>query len=133
MADLLLTGPLDFHGVLTLQPDGGKVIAGGLEVLVEQATGIAPPFIFPPPPSGPIDNGQGVEIISSLNQTVKAGPKAIVTQGMCLQGDRKTWPGFVLPGSGNVTVNQIPMNVLNEQAVIFPSGGTAQFNNSGQS
>ena len=72
----------------------------------------------------------GGEVDRSLNKTVTAGGKAIVTQGMCLQGDM--WPGFVMRGSGTVTINHIPMNVQNEQATIFPSGAPATFSNSGQ-
>ncbi len=132
MADLELKGMLDFRGMLTLEASGGKVKAGGAEVLVEQAKGTAPPVILPPPPAAPSAPQPDVMIVSSLNKTVKAGAKAIVTQGMCMQGNPPTWPGFVLPGSGTVTVNRIPMNVVNDQAVIFPSGGSAQFSQSGQ-
>jgi hypothetical protein len=131
MANLDLKGTLDFKGMLTLTgASGGKVTVNGVEVLVEQAEGIAPPFIFPPPPAAPVDQGTKVTVLSSLNKTVKAGAKAIVTQGMALQGTLPpsgTWPGFVSRGSATVTVNQIPINVLGDQASIFPSGGTAQF------
>jgi hypothetical protein len=52
-----------------------------------------------------------------------------------MQGSTPTWPGMVLPSQGNtgpVTVNRIPMNVVGDQAVIFPSGGTASLGTSGQ-
>jgi hypothetical protein len=41
----------------------------------------------------------------------------------------------VLPSSNNstnVTINFIPVNVVNDMAMIFPSGGSATFNASGQ-
>jgi hypothetical protein len=139
MADLLLKGMLNFQGNLTLQPSGGKVLVDTREVLVElqppQTHGTAPSVILPPLPASPIDPGPGVVILSSLNKTVKAGTSPIVTQGMVMQGNTPTWPGMVLPSQGNsgpVTVNHIPMNVLNDQAVIFPSGGMATLTSSGQ-
>jgi hypothetical protein len=129
LANIDLKGTLDFKGILNLTgASGGKVTINGVEVLVEQAEGIAPPFIFPPPPASPIDPGTKVVVLCSLNKTVKAGAAAIVTQGMVLQGNNPTWPGFVSRGSATVTVNQIPMNVLNDQASVFPSGGTAMLN-----
>ena len=131
MADLVLKGTLDFRGLLTLKASGGKVKAGAMEVLVEQVKGQAvAPVLLPPPPASPATTSLDVVVMSSLNKTVTAGGKAIVTQGMCMQGN--IWPGFVLRGSGTVTVNQIPMNVQNEQATIFPSGGSALFSSSGQ-
>jgi hypothetical protein len=140
MADLVLKGRLDFRGNLTLKGAGGKVKVDSSEVLVElqppQSHGTAPPVILPPPPAAPLDAGPSVVILSSFNKTVKAGTKAIVTLGMVLQGDgARPWPGMVLPSQGNtgpVSVNQIPMNIAGDQAVIFPSGGTASFNTSGQ-
>jgi hypothetical protein len=41
---------------------------------------------------------------------------------------------MVLPSSANsnVTINRIPINVVNDMAMIFPSGGSATFNASGQ-
>ena len=131
MADLELKGTLDFSGMVSLTASGGKVKAGGLEVLVEQASGTAAaPVLLPPPPASPATTSVAVKVIVSLNKTVTAGGQAIVTQGMCLQGD--LWPGFVLRGSGTVTINHIPMNVQNEQATIFPSGAPATFSSSGQ-
>jgi hypothetical protein len=131
MADLLLKGTLDFRGMVALKASGGKVKSGGLEVLVEQVSGTAmAPVLLPPPPASPATTSVDVKVIASLNKTVTAGGKAIVTQGMCLQGN--IWPGFVLRGGGTVTVNHIPMNVQNEKATIFPSGASALFSSSGQ-
>jgi hypothetical protein len=77
-----------------------------------------------------------VWIVNSFNQTVKAGTKNLVAQGMAMQGQSGApmWPGMVLPSTGNptVTVNSIPVNVVNDSAAIFPSGGMASFNSSGQ-
>ena len=50
-------------------------------------------------------------IVASLNRTVTAGGKPIVTQGMAIQG--ATWPGFVLRGAATVTVrsdDRAPVN-----------------------
>jgi hypothetical protein len=140
MADLVLKGRLDFRGILTLQgAGGGKVKVDDKEVLVElqspQSHGTAPPVILPPPPVAPLDAGPNVVIVSSFNKTVKAGTKSIVTLGVVLQGATPTWPGMVLPTQGNagpVSVNQVPMNVQQDQAAIFPSGGTASLSTSGQ-
>jgi hypothetical protein len=73
-----------------------------------------------------------VWVINSFNKTVKVGARPLVTQGLVLQGRASgpIWPGMVLPSQGNtgptaVTVNNLPINVLGDQAVIFPSGGTA--------
>ena len=104
----------------------------GVEALVEQAQGQAPPFIFPPPPGSPVDAGPTVKVLVSLNKTVTAANKAIVTQGIAMQGSTPTWPGMVMRGSGTVTVNEIPINVVGEQAQIFPSGASGVFNQSGQ-
>jgi hypothetical protein len=135
MADLNLSGLLNFQGNLTLKADGGKVTIDGLEVLVEVAPGTAqgsaPSVILPPPPAAPADPAPGVGVINSFNKTVTVNGKAIVTQGIVMQGATPTWPGMVLPSQGNtapVTVNHLAMNVKNDQAVIFPSGGTATFN-----
>lgn len=135
MGDLNLKGMLNLKGILTL---GDKVLVGGEEALVVlqpgQKHGDAPPVIMPPPPAAPLDQGTAVVIIVSLNQTVKAKGKAIVTQGMAMQGNTSLWPGMVLPSTKNsgVTINFIPINVKGDQAVIFPSGGSASFNTSGQ-
>lgn len=139
MADLVLKGMLDFRGNLTLKASGGKVKVGGAEVLVELTPGskhgMAPPVIMPPPPASPADPGTNVVIINSLNKTVMAGGKPIVTMGMAMQGNNPMWPGMVLPSMGNttmVTVNRIAMNVVGDKAIIFPSGGSASFDTSGQ-
>ena len=131
MANLELSGTLDFGGMLDLQGEsGGKVLVENQEVLVEQAEGTAPPVMLPPPPAGPVEPGPKVIVICSLNKTVTASGKAIVTQGIVMQGNAPTWPGMVMRGSNNVTVNNIPMNVKGEQATIFPSGGTAMLSQS---
>lgn len=138
MGDLVLKGMLDFRGNLTLKAAGGKVKVGGQEVLVELTSGqhgMASPVIMPPPPASPADPGTKVIILNSLNKTVMAGGKPIVTMGMAMQGNNPMWPAMVLPSTGNttmVTVNHVAMNVVGDKAVIFPSGGTASFDTSGQ-
>lgn len=139
MGDLILKGTLNLGGVLKLNPSGGKVKVGGSEALVvlklrEGPHGQAPPVIQPPPPGAPVDDGPDVVVFLSFNQTVKAGDKAIVTQGMVMQGKIPLWPGMVLPSSGNSTVkvNGMAINVQNDKAVIFPSGGSATLSTSGQ-
>jgi len=133
MGGLKLTGPLNLMGNLTLKD---KVFAGGVEVLVEgNNLGNAPPVILPPPPASPSDPALQVSILASFNKTVKAGTKCIVAQGMVMQGSVPTWPGMMLPSQNNtspVSANGIPMNVVGDQAVIFPSGGSASFSQSGQ-
>lgn len=138
MAGLKLEGSLNLTGNLTLDASGGRVTAGGIEVLVqvnapaEPNQGTAPPVILPPPPAPPLDTGPNVWIVSSFNQTVKvatnAGSKPIVALGMVMQGSVPTWPGMMLPSKGNtgpVTVNGVPANVLGDQALIFPTGAPA--------
>lgn len=142
MADLELSGTLDFSGLLSLAGDGGKVTVGGKEVLVELTPtgrpahcGGASPVILPPPPAAPADVGVFVNVINSFNKTVTIGGKAIVAQGMAMQGNTPMWPGMVLPSQGNtgpVTANHLPMNVVGDQAVIFPTGAPASFDASGQ-
>ena len=140
MADLTLEGPLDLMGTLTLEGGGGgKVKVGTKEALVEvlpadppQCTDASPVLMPPPAPTFPQPT---VWIISSFNQTVKAGTKSLVAMGMAMQGQNAApWPGMVLPSSNNtsVTVNSVPVNVVDDMAVIFPSGGTAKFSASGQ-
>jgi hypothetical protein len=145
MADLTLKGTLNLMGTLTLKPGGGgklKIGGAGLEALVEatpsdppQCTS-APPVIMPPPPASPLQPQPTVWIVSSFNKTVKAQTKCIVALGMVMQGQSGApiWPGMMLPSSGNptVTINHIPINVANDQAIIFPSGGPAAFSTSGQ-
>ena len=138
MGDLNLKGTLNLAGMLTLNPSGGKVLVNGVEALVVLQPGgkhgDAPPVLLPPPPAAPADNGTGVVVISSFNQTVKAGAAAIVTQGMVMQGNGSIWPGMVLPSVGNatVTINRLHINVKGDQAAIFPSGGMASLSTSGQ-
>ena len=141
MADLNLKGPLNLMGNLTLK--GGKVKINGVEALVEVTpsdpaqSSAAPPVILPPPPASPLQPQPTVWIVNSFNKTVKAGSKSLVALGMAMQGQSGAplWPGMVLPSSANttVTINHIPVNVVNDMAVIFPSGGSAAFNASGQS
>lgn len=141
MADLQLTGILDFGGVLNLV--GGHVTANGAEVLVEaprgtgSSQGQAPaPVPIPPPPATPSDPGVDVWIFKSFNSTVTAGGKAIITQGMCAQGNpgTATWPGMVQPSMVNptVTVSQIAMNVVGDLGTILPTGAPVPFTTSGQ-
>jgi hypothetical protein len=147
MPDLALKGTLNLLGMLTLAgASGGKVKVGDVEALVEvlptdpaQCNG-APPVILPPPPGSPLQPQPTVWIVNSFNKTVKArtslGDRNLVTQGMAMQGQPAApmWPGMVMVSAGNptVTVNNIAVNVVNDQATIFPSGGTAVFTSSGQ-
>ncbi len=148
MADLVLkTGPggtLNLQGTLTLAGQGGKVKVGdaGLEALVEvlpsasaQST-TAPPVMLPPPPASPATTSMKVWIVTSFNKTVKAQSKAIVALGMVMQGDpgAPIWPGMMQPSTNTptVTINCVAINVVNDMAAIFPSGGMATFSSSGQ-
>jgi hypothetical protein len=144
MADLVLKGMLNLKGMLTLTPTaGGKVKVGAVEALVEvlpsdpPQSSAAPPVIMPPPPAAPAQPQPTVWIVNSFNKTVKAGMRPLVTQGMAMQGlsGAPMWPGMVMPSAGNptVTVNSVPVNVVGDQATIFPSGGMAAFTVSGQS
>lgn len=138
MADLTLKGMLTLLGNLQLNPDGGRVLIGeaGLEALVEEASGQgAPPVIQPPPPATPIAPQPDVKVISSFNKTVTAHGKNLVALGIVMQGSPSTWPGMMLPSVGNtgpVTINGVPINVAQDQATIFPSGGVGTFTDSGQ-
>jgi hypothetical protein len=140
VGDLNLKGVLGLKGVLKLNPSGGRVLVGGKEALVVLPIGqkhgdAAAPVIQPPPPAAPLDEGLDVVVFVSLNQTVQAGDKAIVTQGMVMQGTKlRAWPGMVQPSTNNPTVkiNGIAINVQNDMAIIFPSGGTATLGTSGQ-
>jgi len=135
MGDLKLTGPLNLMGNLTLKD---KVFVNNVEALVEgNNLGTAPPVILPPPPASPSDPAPPVSILASFNKTIKAGTKCIVAQGVVMQGSVPTWPGMMLPSQGNtspslVSANGLPINVVGDQAVIFPSGGSASFTQSGQ-
>jgi hypothetical protein len=139
MADLTLKGVLNLVGNLKLNPDGGKVLIGasGAKALVVEAEGqAAPPVLIPPPPASPSDPGTKVKVISSFNNTVTANGKTLVALGVVLQGNVPSWPGMMLPSVGNplpsVTINHIAINVANDQATIFPSGGVGTFTTSGQ-
>lgn len=149
MAGLALNGPLNLTGAdLVLNASGGTVTANGNEVLV-QATppsdpphcSTAPPVILPPPPAPPLDELTNVWVVNSFNQMVKVGTKPIVALGMAMEGGKvggmPTWPGMVQPSEKNsgpkaVTVNQVPANVVNDRAVIFPTGAPATLSSSGQ-
>jgi hypothetical protein len=143
MAGLELTGPLNLTGRLVLSASGGNVKAGGFEVLVQLSApgephhGTASPVILPPPPASPLDTGPNVWVISSFNQMVQIGTKPIVALGMVMQGQNPMWPGMVLPSQKNmqptaVSVNGVPANVQNDQAMIFPTGVPAALGTSGQ-
>lgn len=145
MADLKLSGPLNLMMNLTLKASGGKVKVGDAEALVQVSApadsnqGTGAPVILPPPPAPPLDEVPKVWIVSSFNQTVKIGTKPVVALGMVMEGGKAgppTWPGMMLPSKGNtdpVTVNHVPINVLGDQAVIFPTGAPANLNlSSGQ-
>jgi hypothetical protein len=136
MPGLALEGMLDVGGTIDLAGDaGGKVTAGNLEVLVVGATGKGTvPVPIPPPPAPPQDAGLDVDVSVSFNQTVTVGGKAVVTQGLCLQGNAKSWPGLVQASVGNLFVKAggQPMNVVGDMATILPSGAPALLTGSGQ-
>jgi hypothetical protein len=142
MADLVLKGMLNLKGTLTLEPPaGGKVMVGSVEALVEVTPSdqpqcsSAPPVILPPPPLSPLQPQPSVWIINSFNKQIKAKTKNIVALGMVMQGQPggPVWPGMLMP-SANLTVkaNSVAINVVNDMASIFPSGGMATFDKSGQ-
>jgi len=135
MADLILTGRLNLVGHLTLTASaGGRVKVGSDEVLAEGASSVGPPVVIPPPPAKPVDDGTRVVVTASLNKTIAAGGKPIVAGGAVLQGNVPTWPGSILPGQRNATVliNNTPINVQGDQALIAASGALVTLNNSGQ-
>ncbi len=145
MAGLKLEGSLNLMGDLTLDASGGKVTVGGVEALVQvdartkQSQGTAPPVILPPPPAPPLDEMPNVWVVNSFNQTIKVGAAPGVALGMVMEGGKSgspTWPGMMLPSTGNtgpVTANGVPVNVVGDQALIFPTGAPATLNlNSGQ-
>lgn len=140
MADIKLKGPLNLMGNLSFMPGaGGKLKADGAEALIEvlpsdpPQCSAAPPVMLPPPPVGPAFPQPTAWIINSFNKTVKVKGKNVVALGMAMQGQMAApWPGMVLLGSSTVKINQIPVNVVNDKAVIFPSGGSAAFSTSGQ-
>jgi hypothetical protein len=130
MADIKLNGPLNLTGPLNLKD---KVFVGGVEALVEGASGTAPgPVMIPPPPTGPADVSTSVRVVKSFNAMVTADGKAIVTLGFVTQG---MWPGMVLPSSANtspVSINHVAINVKDDSAIIFPSGASVGLSTSGQ-
>lgn len=137
MADINLKNTLQLRGDLTFT--GGKLLVGSVEVLVETvaptdpAQGHAPsPVVIPPPPGAPSDPGVNVWVLNSFNKTIKAGTRAVVAQGLVMQGNAPSWPGLVMPGSAQVTINGIPINVVGDRATIFPSGVPVTFDASGQ-
>jgi uncharacterized Zn-binding protein involved in type VI secretion len=142
MANLELSGRLDLSGNLSLSADGGKVLVGGQEALVELGPTTRPahcsgavPVILPPPPASPTDPAPLLNVINSFNKTVKIAGKPIVALGMVMQGNNPSWPGMVLPSQANtgpVTCGFIPVNVVGDQAVVFPTGAPAAFGSSGQ-
>lgn len=126
MANLELEGPLDLLGTLDLAGQGGAVLVNGTKALVEGAsTSVAPPVLIPPPPAKAVDDSPSVGIKKSLIAMITAGGKTIVATGLVLQGN--TWPGMVMPSQINaapktVTANGLPINVVGDQAMIFPTG-----------
>ena len=139
MADLLLSGILNFKGSMKLAGEGGVVKANNLEVLVEAQRGQAgaghgqapAPVPIPPPPASPSDPGLDVWIFKSFNSTVTASGKHVVTQGMCAQGNpgQASWPGMVQRSLNNpgVSVNHVPMNVKGDIGTILPTGAPVSF------
>lgn len=135
MGDLVLSGRLNFTGMLNLSGDGGVVKVDGNEVLVElaplsgDAQGTGVPVILPPPPAPPVDTGTDAWIFKSFNATVTAANVPIVTLGMCLQGNTAIWPGMVLPSAANptVTINDLPINVKTDKGITLPNGGPVNF------
>lgn len=132
-------GMLDIGGMLDLDPGPGFVTVGNKPVLVEAPGGppqctAAPPVTLPPP--APIDPAPLARVMSSFNKTVTIKKaKVIVAGGVVMQGAVPTWPGMMNPSVGNtgpVTINMIPINVIGDQAAIFPSGGVASFTLHGQ-
>lgn len=138
MGELTLKGNLSLVGTLNLKD---KVLVQGDEALVEllapgapaHSSG-APPVNLPPPPAGPTDPGPTVWVINSFNKTITANGKAIVTQGMTMQGNGAIWPGMVLPSQKNTTIkaNQLAICVKGDKAVTLPSGGQVSLTASGQ-
>ena len=149
MGDLVLKGNLNLMLNLTLKGEGGKVLIGTNEALVERTPpgdpeqGTSPaPVLIPPPPATPADADRKVWVVKSFNSTVMADTRPIVALGMAMQGGLPggapgppTWLGMMLPSSGNtetVTINHIPINVVNDKAIIFPNGASAPLATSGQ-
>jgi hypothetical protein len=138
MGNLVLSGRLNFMGSLDLKSSGGTVKIDGDDVMVQgsgaQAQAAAP-VILPPPPASPVTTSLDVTIIVSFNTMVKVAGKTAIALGMVLQGAPSIWPGMVLPSTKNtgpVTAGGIPINVVGDRAAIFPNGGSATFDTSGQ-
>ena len=132
MGDLVLNGALNLMGMLELKPSG-KLKIGSLEALTEKAEGTGAPVPLPPP--APVDTGTSVKVQKSFTATVKVNGKLLLTPGVTMQGNSPTWPGMVMPSMGNtgpVTVNFIPVNVANDQAITLPTGAPTPLTTSGQ-
>ena len=137
MMTIDLKGSLDLAGTLVLRD---TVLVGGLEALVvlpapgtpRHATAAAP-VLIPPPPSPPQDPGLGVWIVESANRSVRAGDRALVTSGRCVQGNIPTWPGNLLPSKGNqgVRAGGVAVCVVGDGGLIT-AGGPVTFTTSGQ-
>ena len=138
MPELALKGSLKLVGKLKLKgASNGKVTVDGAEALVELSPSgpshaTASPVMMPPPPAGPSDPGPDVWVITSFSKEITANGKIIVAGGMAMQGKTPTWPGMVLPSQKKVTANGIPINVKDDQAMIFPSGSSVKLSSSGQ-
>ena len=131
---LNLEGTLNLMGTLDLDPGGGTVTVDGKDVVVlqtgtMQANAVAP-VILPPPPAGPANTATTVDIMASFNVPITIKGVPIVAMGMVMQATM--WPGMILPGPAQVTANGIPINVVGDKAVIFPNGGSASLDTSGQ-
>ncbi len=141
MTDLMLSGQLNLQGSLNLVGNGGFVLANNSPVLVTVTRGAmnqahgqaAAPVPIPPPPASPSDPGLDVWIFQSFNQTVTADNTPIVAQGLCAQGNpgSASWPGMVQRSLMNqgVTINNIPMNVVEDLGIILPTGAPVRFMN----
>lgn len=150
MVDLELSGTLNLSGDLNLSGSGGgkvKVVKDMVkdEILVVsgQPTGTATiPVLQPSPPAipSPLNGGLKVRILQSFNVTVTIANLPVVAQGICLQGDpipptfTQIWPGMVLPSVSNktVTISGVPANVKGDRGITLPSGGSINFDDSGQ-
>lgn len=131
---LNLEGSLMLMGTLDLDPGSGTVTVDGTDAIVlktgtMQGQAMAP-VILPPPPASPATTSLDVDIMASFNVTITIKGTPIVALGMVMQGN--IWPGMILPGSAQVMANGIPINVVGDKAQIFPNGGSATLDTSGQ-